>query len=73
MMMSNSLRTSDNSRYRVLSFKIYAMNMILMLILQQCDAEGCNWSFFSEYKLKRHKESHQGKKDFAVSRIYTSK
>jgi len=33
----------------------------------KCDAEGCNWSFFSEYKLKRHKESHQGKKDFACT------
>lgn len=27
----------------------------------------CDWAFTTAYKLKRHEESHQKKKDFTVS------
>ena len=32
----------------------------------QCSREGCDWAFTTAYKLKRHEESHEGKKDFYV-------
>lgn len=57
-------------------FKVIFINFHIFFLcvkvfcLLQCDAEGCSWSFFSEYKLKRHKECHQGKKDFAVRKLY---
>jgi len=30
----------------------------------QCDFEGCTWAFYSEFKLKRHKETHLKRKDY---------
>lgn len=32
--------------------------------LFQCDFEGCAWAFYSEFKLKRHKETHLKRKDY---------
>ena len=33
----------------------------------QCTRGGCDWAFTTAYKLKRHEESHEGKKDYYVS------
>lgn len=33
----------------------------------QCSKRGCDWAFTTSYKLKRHEESHEGKKGFSVS------
>lgn len=35
-----------------------------MAIFLQCDFEGCTWAFYSEFKLKRHKETHLKRKDY---------
>jgi hypothetical protein len=36
----------------------------------QCSKAGCEWAFTTHYKLKRHEESHQGKKSYMVSYNY---
>ena len=33
----------------------------------QCSLQGCDWAFTTGYKLKRHEESHQKRKDYIVS------
>ena len=33
----------------------------------QCPEPGCAWAFTTAYKLKRHEESHGGKKEYIVS------
>jgi hypothetical protein len=32
----------------------------------QCNFAGCHWSFYTYFKLKRHKETHLKRKDFVV-------
>ena len=33
----------------------------------RCNYEGCDWSFASSFKLKRHLETHLNRRDFVVS------
>ncbi|KAL2728744.1 zinc finger and BTB domain-containing protein 17-like isoform X2 [Vespula squamosa] len=34
----------------------------------KCDYEGCAWAFYSEFKLKRHKETHSKRKDYVCEK-----
>ncbi|KAK3101534.1 hypothetical protein FSP39_004280 [Pinctada imbricata] len=33
-------------------------------IIPACDKPGCDWAFTTLYKLRRHEESHEGRKDY---------
>ena len=33
----------------------------------QCGVAGCEWAFTTNYRLRRHEESHKGQKDHVVS------
>ena len=39
----------------------------LSSVYPQCPEPGCAWAFTTAYKLKRHEESHGGKKEYIVS------
>ena len=46
---------------------MFSLFTIFLFVSFQCNEPGCDWAFTTAYKLKRHIESHQGRKDYIVS------
>jgi hypothetical protein len=57
------IMVSDHLRCR---FYFNWLGRIPNYFAPQCDFEGCFWSFYTHFRLKRHKATHLKKKDFLV-------
>jgi len=40
--------------------------IVCSCVYMQCSKDDCDWSFATMYKLRRHEETHEGKKQFVV-------